>query len=87
MMGDIFWERITKKHQTMLERKTGALARKIAGVKPRRGKSLKVRLLFSMCKMQHKMVLKSETEPSLDNQYYIAKGWIKDYRYTDKTGG
>ena len=54
MMGDIFLERITKKHQTMLERKTGVLARKIGGVKPRRGKSFKVRLLFSMCKMQHR---------------------------------
>ena len=77
MMGDIFVDKMTEKHKKMLSRKMCKLADKVSDIKPNRRKSLKVNMLFSMCKFQHKMVLKSETRPSLDNQHYIDNGWIK----------
>ena len=77
MMGDVFIDKMTEKHKEMLLRKMSKLADKVSDIKPRRRKSLKVNLLFSMCKLQHKMVLKSEAQPSLDNQHYIDNGWIK----------
>ncbi len=77
MMGDIFWDKISEKHQKMLETKMEKLARKAASVKPCRHKNLKVCTLFLMCKMMHQGILNTETEPSLDNRFYIEKGWIK----------
>lgn len=77
MMGDVFIEKMNEKHKEMLSRKMCKLADKVSDIKPRRRKSLKKNLLFSMCKFQHKMVLKSEVQPSLDNQHYIDNGWIK----------
>ncbi len=77
MMGDIFVDTMTPKHRKMLENKMRKLATKVRTVKPRKRMSVKVKLLFSMAKIQHKMVLKSETEPSLDNAHYIKHGWIK----------
>lgn len=77
MMGDIFIDKMTEKHREMLLRKMCKLADKVSNIKPRRRKSLKVNLFFSMCKLQHQMALKSETHPSLDNQHYIDHGWIK----------
>lgn len=53
------------------------LAAKVKDVKPHKHMRLKVKLLFEMAKMHHAMVLKSETEPSLDNAHYIKHGWIK----------
>ncbi len=77
MMGDIFIDKMTGKHKEMLSRKMCKLADKVSHIKPLRRKSLKINMLFSMCKLQHKMVLKSEAQPSLDNQHYIDNGWIK----------
>ncbi|NCA66569.1 MAG: flavodoxin family protein [Clostridia bacterium] len=76
MMGDIFWNDISDKHVKMLDTKTRKLARKVADIKPRQHKSLKVALLFFICKLMHKGVLKTEETPSLDNQHYIDNGWI-----------
>lgn len=77
MMGDIFVDKMTAKHRDMLAKKMRKLARKASDIKPRKRKSLKVTMVFSMCKLQHKMVLKSEPQPSLDNLHYIQHGWIK----------
>lgn len=79
MMGDIFMDKMTVKHRDMLAKKMRKLADKVSDIKPRKRKSLKVTMLFSMCKLQHKMVLKSEPQPSLDNLHYIQHGWIKPY--------
>lgn len=78
MMGDIFWNTITDSHKSMLERRMARLAGKAAHVRPCRRKSLKVTALFDMCRLQHAMVLKTESEPSLDNRYFLEQGWIKD---------
>lgn len=77
MMGDIFWEHISDKHRLMLERKTAALAKRVKALPTHRRKSPKVHMLFQMCRFQHKMVLKGEREPSLDNRHYLEHGWIK----------
>ncbi|WP_077533966.1 flavodoxin family protein [Massiliimalia massiliensis] len=80
MMGDIFWSNITDKHQKMLEQKMTRLAKRVSGTMPRLHKSFKVNALFSVCKMMHQGVLKSEDRPSLDNQFFLDKGWIRDKR-------
>lgn len=80
MMGDIFVPQMTEKHRRMLERKMKRLADKVRDVRPRRPMSLKVRMLFGMAKLQHKMVLKTEETPSLDNAHYIKHGWIPEKR-------
>lgn len=77
MMGDIFVESMTQQHRRMLEQKMERLAGKVRNVRPRRHMSPKVWLLFCMAKLQHKMVLKTEETPSLDNAHYIQHGWIK----------
>jgi multimeric flavodoxin WrbA len=77
MMGDIFIDKMTDKHREMLSRRMKKLAKKVSGIKPRGAMSMKVSMLFSLCKLQHRMVFKSETEPSLDNMHYIEHGWIK----------
>ena len=77
MMGDIFVDTMTTKHRKMLHSKMHSLASKVKDVRPCRRMSLKVGMLFQMAKAQHAMVLKSETEPSLDNAHYIKHGWLK----------
>lgn len=77
MMGDIFVETMTPTHRNMLEKKMCGLAAKVRKEKPNKRMSAEVKLLFAMAKMQHKMVLKSGEEPSLDNAHYITHGWIK----------
>lgn len=76
MMGDIIVEKMTTKHKDMLTKKMQKLASKICNVAPIKRKSLVVSLKFFMCKHMHKMVLKSEIEPCLDNKHYIENGWI-----------
>lgn len=77
MMGDIFWDKISREHRQMLKKKTAKLARRVRKVKPRRHMSLKVSVIFAMNKMMHQAVLNGEKEASLDNQHYLRHGWIK----------
>lgn len=76
MMGDVIWNKISDEHIKMLERKTAKMYEKIRVLKPQRMK-LRERVQFFACKQIHKMALKSEQTPSLDNQHYIDHGWIK----------
>ena len=75
-MGDVIWDKISDEHVKMLERKTAKMYEKIRDLKPQRMK-LRERAKFFVCKQIHKMALKSENTPSLDNQHYIDHGWIK----------
>ncbi len=77
MMGDIFVDTMTQKHRQMLEKKMKCLADKVEKRRSHRPMGFKVRLLFDMAKFQHKMVLKTEETPSLDNAHYIKYGWIR----------
>lgn len=76
MMGDIFIDQMSEKHRQMLERKMKRLAEKVREVRPYHRMSLKVRVLFGVAKLQHKMVLKTEAAPGLDSAHYIRHGWI-----------
>lgn len=76
MMGDILIDKMTPEHRQMLEKKMERLALKVQNARPRRHMSFKVRVLFEIAKMQHKMVLKTEETPSLDNAHYLKYGWI-----------
>ncbi len=76
MMGDILIDHLTDEHRHTIERKMNKLAKRVQVVTPRKRMSVKVSVLFSACKLMHKMVLKSEDTPSLDNQHYIDNGWI-----------
>ena len=77
MMGDILWDQITDEHLKMLQRKAEKLYTKVRDLKPRQHMKLRERAEFFICKKLHKMVLKGEKTPSLDNQHYLAHGWIK----------
>lgn len=76
MMGDIFADRITPKHKKMLHNKMNRIASKTENIRPCERMNLKVKILFSMAKFQHRLILKTETEPSLDNTHYIKHGWL-----------
>lgn len=77
MMGDILADKMTQKHRQMIEKKMRRLAEKVRDIKPCRHMSLKVRMLFWMAKLQHKMVRKTEEVPGLDSAHYIRYGWMK----------
>lgn len=77
MMGDIFVDKMTEEHCRMLEKKMKKLADRVRNVRPHRRMGFKVWVLFQMAKLQHRMVLKTEEIPSLDNAHYIKYGWIK----------
>lgn len=77
MMGDIFIDKLTAEHRAMLEKKMAQLAEKIKDVRPVEHMSPKVKTIFGMATMLHKMTLSGEEEPSLDNLHYLEHGWIK----------
>ena len=77
MMGDIFLDTMSEKHKKMLDSKMKKLAIQIKNIKLFRHMSFKTNILFRFCKLQHKMVLDSESDVSLDNQHYLDYGWIK----------
>jgi len=77
MMGDIMWDKISKKHAKMLRHKTDKLYRKVCNLKHRKHMKLRERAKFFICKKLHQVILRSEETPSLDNQHYLKHGWIK----------
>lgn len=77
MNGDIFWDKISDKHVKMLRDKTSRLSRRLQRRKLRRFMALPELMKFFMCKKLHRLTLKNEEIPSLDNQHYIDHGWIR----------
>lgn len=77
LMGDIFTDKMSAAHKSAIEKKMRKAAEKVCKAKPSKRMNIKVRMLFSMAKLQHKAVLKSEETPGLDNAYYLKHGWIK----------
>lgn len=77
MMGDIFVDTMTDRHRRIIGARMRKLADRVKAGNPQRHMSIKVRLMFSMAKMQHRLIARSETVPSLDSQHYIDRGWIK----------
>ena len=80
LMGDIFTDKMSDEHKKAIAEKMRKAAKKAGNSKPSGNMGLKVKILFSMAKLQHKAVLKTEETPSLDNAHYIKNGWIKSIR-------
>jgi multimeric flavodoxin WrbA len=76
LMEGVIWDELSAKRRAKIERKTQKFARAYRKFKPAR-KSLKVRFLFGLSRFMHKVILKKETVPSADSQYWIEHGWIK----------
>lgn len=77
LMGDIDVENFKPKTIKKINKKVKHAAKKILVEKPLKRKSFTVALKFKMCKIMHKCILKTETIPSLDNQHFIDRNWIK----------
>lgn len=76
LMEGVIWNELSEKRRQKIEQKVTSLAKKFN--KPKAGRrSMKVTLLFTICKILHKQILKSEKVPSADNQHWIDNGWIK----------
>ena len=76
LMEGVIWSELSEKRHETIERKTRAFARSFRVCEPAR-KGLRVRLFFAMCKILHQLTAKTENPPSLDNQYWIDRGWIQ----------
>lgn len=81
MMGDILWNSISLKSDSMLRKKARHAFKKIKVHHPVRHMSIPTKFKFFMCKILHRAILKGEEVPSVDNQHYIDHGWIKEKRY------
>jgi NAD(P)H-dependent FMN reductase len=75
LMEGVIWSELSDKRRNKIKCKTAALAKKYVAYKPG-CKGLKVRVLFLICKMMHRGLLKKEKSPSADNQHWINNGWI-----------
>lgn len=76
LMEGVIWEELSPKRRQAIEEKARRLALKYLVSKPAR-KSLKVKILFAICKRLHIKTLKNEEIPSADNQHWLDAGWIK----------
>lgn len=77
LMGDIFVDRMSDSHKKIIAEKMRKMAKKVQKHQVSLSMKPKVRILFALAKLQHKMVLKTEEIPGLDNAHYIKYGWIK----------
>ncbi len=76
LMEGVIWDELSEKRRNKIKQKTLKLSKKYQKEKNVR-KSIKIKVLFAMCKAMHKSVLKDEEVPSADNQHWIDNGWIK----------
>lgn len=76
LMGDILTDKMSDEHKKAIAEKMKKAAKKARKTKPVKSMNLKVKMLFSMAKLQHKAILKTEETPGLDNAHYIKNGWI-----------
>ncbi|MEL3908817.1 MAG: NAD(P)H-dependent oxidoreductase [Treponemataceae bacterium] len=78
MMEGVIWNEISEKRRGVFEKKLRSFARRFNKLQPAK-KSLKVKLLFTMCKMMQTSLLKKTPEGqelSADLQYWIKQGWV-----------
>lgn len=75
LMEGVIWEQLSEKRRGAIERRARAFARRYRSVTPAR-ESLVHHMLFAVCRLLHRLTLKHEVTPSLDNQYWIDQGWI-----------
>jgi NAD(P)H-dependent FMN reductase len=76
LMEGVIWNDLSKNRRDKIEKKLRLLSNEYLTIKPVT-KSLKVKVIFFICKLMHQAVLKKEETVGYDNQYWIEKGWIK----------
>lgn len=76
LMEGVIWDELSEKRRENIKNKTLKFARKYQVITPA-SMSINVKVLFFICKMMHKSILKKETIPSADSQHWIDNGWIK----------
>lgn len=84
MMGEINWSELSNKRNKMLQSKAIKVFKRAKVYKPILHKSMRIKVKFSATKFLHKAILKNEDTPSLDNQHYITKGWIKHKKRSER---
>ncbi|WP_291581289.1 flavodoxin family protein [Clostridium sp. UBA6640] len=76
LLEGVIWNELSNKRKNIIIRQTKKIAGKYK--KTRIGhKGIKVRIKFAITKMMHQAVAKKEKTLSVDNQYWVDKGWIK----------
>jgi hypothetical protein len=68
LMEGVIWDELSANRRARIEAKTRAFAAKF--------QNLKHRVLFVVCKILHKSILKQESTPGADNQFWIDHGWL-----------
>lgn len=77
LIDGVVWEELPGKRRQLIGEKLRSLAQ-WAVLPARRGRSLRVRLLFGICRaLQRGLLKKAPNSPSLDTQYWLERGWIK----------
>mgnify|MGYP000881576194 CR=1 FL=1 len=76
LMEGVIWDELSEKRRRKLAAVCRAFGDKHVAVRPARMR-LKVRLMFAICRLLQKGVLKKGIR-SADNRYWIEQGWIRD---------
>ena len=77
LMGDIFWDRLSKKKQAELTRKVEKLSQKFADIdytKPAHTNVI-AKFKFTFCRLMQKNLHKNDPE-YLDGKYWAEQGWL-----------
>lgn len=76
LLEGVIWSELSDKRSNNIINKTKKLAKRYKNAnKAHRG--LKVGLLFAITKKMHQVFAKKEETLSVDNQYWVDKGWVK----------
>lgn len=75
LLEGVIWSDLSDKRKNLIIDKVKKLSKKYINPHPPH-LGIKVRVKFNICKMMHKAVAKNENPLSVDNQYWVDKGWI-----------
>lgn len=76
LMEGVIWEKLSEKKRQLIKNKVQKLAAQY--VEPKTvNMGFKTRVFFALCRRIHKMTLKGEEVPSVDNQHWLDNGWLK----------
>jgi len=76
LIEGVIWEELSEKKRQLIKNKVQKLAAKYAEPKTV-NMGFITRVLFAVCKKTHKMTLKGEEVPSVDNQHWLDNGWLE----------
>ncbi len=76
LLEGVYWKDLSPKRRDQIVKKARRLARRYRSFRPGR-KGIKVRFLFAATRAMHQMLAPKEKTLSVDNRYWLEKGWIK----------